>query len=140
MIKKITAYSFIFIANILLLAHAVLPHHHHEQQVCIVQTHCANDASSHSPTTTEHNHQHDGTNSTSCILKQAVVLPTSQARLLINCDNCTDNHNHYFFILSFFGLETLQPITVSVPTVPEFAFLFSSRITSSIGFRAPPMA
>lgn len=137
MINKITAYSLIFLANIVLLAHAVLPHHHHKQQVCIEQTHCAGDAISHSHSTTGHNHQHDETNSEACILKQAVIIPTSQARLLNNCDNCSDNHNHDFFIPSYFGLETLQPITVTVSTVSEFTF--SSYITSSLGLRAPPI-
>ena len=138
MIKKVTAYSLILIANIVLLAHAVLPHHHHEQLVCIEQTHCTNDAISHSQTASDNHHQHDGAHLATCILKQAIIISTSQARLLNNCDNCSDNHNHDFFILSYFGLETLQPITVTVSTVPEFTFTFSSYITSSLGLRAPP--
>jgi hypothetical protein len=140
MIKKLTAYSFIILANIVLLAHAVFPHHHHEQQVCIERTHCASDAEAHGHNTDAKDHQHDGNaNSTECVLKQAFVIPSSQAKFVNNCDNCSDNHNHHFFILSNFGYVDLQPDFEVVTYIPEFSSFLISFVTTSLGLRAPPL-
>lgn len=140
MIKKITAYSLIFIANIVLLVHAVVPHHHHEQQVCIKPTHCSSDTETHIHNTDAKDHQHDGnSNSTSCVLKQAVLIPSAQSRILNNCDNCSDDHNHDYYILSTFGHVDLQPISEDVTYIPEFPSFFISFVTTSLGLRAPPI-
>jgi hypothetical protein len=140
MIKKITAYCFLLLANIVLLAHAVLPHHHHEQQVCIERTHCASDADAHVHNTDAKDHQHDGNaNSTECVLKQTFVIPSSQARFVNNCDNCSNNHNHNLYILSSFGYVYLQPFSEVVPYFPEFSSFLISFVTTSLGLRAPPL-
>lgn len=140
MIKKLTAYSFILVANIVLLAHAVLPHHHHEQQVCIERTHCTSDTDAHVHNTDAKDHQHDGnSNTTACVLKQAILIPSTQSRTLNNCDNCSDNHNHDFYILSNFGYVDLQPVLQVVTYNPEFPSFFISFVTTSLGLRAPPI-
>lgn len=140
MIKKITAYSFILLANIVLLAHAVLPHHHHEQIVCIENTHCACDTDAHVHNTDAKDHQHDGNaNSTACVLKQAVLIPSAQGRILNTCQNCSDNHNHDFYILSNFGYADLQSSPEVVTYIPKFPSFFISFVTISLGLRAPPI-
>lgn len=139
MIRKIIAYSFLILANLILLAHAVIPHHHHEQHVCIAQEH-RNDQSAtcaHEPN--EQNHQHDGSEKNSCALSQAVFIPSSQERFLKNCDNCTDTHNHNFYILSFLQNEELYPISETVTSVPDFLLILPSFVTATPGLRAPPV-
>lgn len=138
-IKKITAYSFLVIANIILLAHTVLPHHHHEQLVCIEQAHCTDDETNHTQNSTEHNHQHDDSNSTTCALRQAAVIPSSQGRILKECDNNSDNQNNVFFIFSTIGFEGLQPLLLTVTTLPEFRSFLTSFVSFNIGLRAPPI-
>lgn len=140
MIKKIIAFSLIFLANIVLLAHAVFPHHHHEQQVCIERTHCTSDTEAHVHNTFAKDHQHDeNANSTVCVLKQAFLIPSAQNRNLNNCDNCLDNHNHDFYILSNFGYVDLQPVSEVVTCNPKFPSFFISFVTTSLGLRAPPI-
>jgi len=140
MIKKLTAYSFVLIANLVFLAHAVLPHHHHDQIVCIASAHCVGDQEAHIHNNSAQNHQHDGNkNSTGCILKQAVVILPSQVRFLNNCYNCSDNHNKDYFIHSNFEFEDLQTVSVNVASVPEFDSILISFVTTSPGLRAPPL-
>ncbi len=140
MIKKITAYSFLLIANIVLLAHVVLPHHHHEQQVCIERTHCVTDEHSHFDNTSAKDHQHDNnSHSTICVLKQAVVIPSSQAKHLNNYDNCSDNHNHNFYILSNFGYVDLQPISEAIASKSVSPSFYTTFVTPTLGLRAPPI-
>lgn len=140
MLKKITAYSFIMIANIFLLAQAVLPHHHHELQVCIDSSHCTDDATC-CLNSTESDHQHDGQNNLDicCVLKQAFISPSLQGRFLKSLKNCTDNHNHNFFILSNLGYEDLQPVLIPLEDVPDFPPFLISFLTTSLGLRAPPI-
>ncbi|MGV8112681.1 MAG: DUF6769 family protein [Lentimicrobium sp.] len=139
MIKKLTAFSFILLANIILLAHAVFPHHHHEQLVCIERTHCVDDATPHTQKSPEHNHQHDGADNTTCVINQAVIISSSQARFVNNCDNCSDNHNHDFYNLSNFGYIDLLPVSEVITYIPEFSSFLISYVTTSLGLRAPPV-
>ncbi len=141
MIKKFSAFSFILLANIILLAHAVIPHHHHDSVICIKQNHCQDDRIPYNHNVTEHNHQHDGNkNSTSCILKQSVVVPTSQGRQLKSCDNYSGNHNPDYYTQSHFGISDLQADSKVVAYYPVQAFYLLLFVTSALGLRAPPLS
>jgi hypothetical protein len=140
MIKKFTAYSFVLLVNIILLTHAIIPHHHHESVVCVKQKHCQDDALPHDHNVAKHDHQHDSNkNSTTCILKQSVIVPTTQGKQLRSCDNFTDNHSHDYYIISNFGYVDLQPVSEVGTCNSEFPSLFISFVTTSLGLRAPPI-
>ena len=96
MIKKITAYTFIVIANLVILAHAVIPHHHNESVVCIEQKHSYNDGHNHD--VNEPLHHHEGDANTDCILKHALFVPDSKGNLLKNCPNYADSHSFYILL------------------------------------------
>jgi len=56
MIKRKTALAFILIANIILLAHAVIPHHHHHNnEVCTESSTCQAEEKSLGHSDCEHN-------------------------------------------------------------------------------------
>lgn len=140
MIKKLTAFSFILIASFVLLAHAVIPHYHHQSVVCIEQRYCHDDSEPLKNNIPEHEHQHDGnTNSSACVLKQASLVPTSQGKHLKNCNNCSDNHNHDFYILSNFGFTDKPPISKVVTYFPLHSSYLITFVTSTPGLRAPPI-
>lgn len=140
MIKKLTAYSFILFANIILLAHAVIPHHHHHQQVCIERTDCVGNDVTHTHNTPESDHQRDcNTDLTACVLKQVFLIPSAQGRILKACDNCTDSHNQGLYKLSNFEYLDLQPVLIIVTSIPEFSPFLKSFVTSTLGLRAPPI-
>lgn len=68
---KKTAYIITILANIILLAYAVVPHHHHKFQVCVISEHCqTNDFDD-----TENHHHDSQTKSNNCLLSQAILLP-----------------------------------------------------------------
>jgi hypothetical protein len=141
MIKKLAAYSLILIANIVLLAHAVIPHHHHHLVVCIVNTHCHDDSLAHNHDFSPKDHEHDGnTNSNTCVLKQAVVIPTSQDKLFKSCDNCTNSHNHNFYILPNFEFADLLPVSEVASNIPELSFFITPFVRLILRLRAPPIA
>lgn len=138
MIKKLTAFSFLLLASMLLLAHAVLPHHHHHQQVCIETTHCNTDEEDHAHKSSETDHQHDGsTDSSTCVLKQAYIIPSSQERFVNNLNNPQDNL--HFFIFSNFEQVDLQPVSDYIKFTPKLFSFYTKFITPTLGLRAPPI-
>ena len=71
MINRAIAFSFILLANIILLAHAVIPHYHHKTEICITGFHSQEDRESHKHRSDENNNKHNGdSNSEYCVLKQ----------------------------------------------------------------------
>ncbi len=143
MIKRTTALFFILLANIVLLAHTVVPHHHHKEQVCIENEHCQNDSLAHKHNTPEHNHQHDGENSSeSCALKQAVVVPANSLRHEFKCLGCDDNHSQlvYFQAILFVSeYISFVPKIISIAQIPLITSSHSNLVSTSSGLRAPPV-
>lgn len=138
MLKKISAYSFIILANFLLFAHAVVPHHHHQSIACIgsFQSEEKNNKQNHS--SQKDNHQHDDS-SVNCILKQAFIVPPGNGRNEACYDSCSPNHSpDLHFILPYTGYENIISSSVTVTSDHFVSFSFSSNVTSSLGLRAPP--
>ncbi|MDD2306806.1 MAG: hypothetical protein PHP53_19045 [Prolixibacteraceae bacterium] len=143
MIKRTTALFFILLANIVLLAHTVVPHHHHERLVCIIGAHCQDNSIAHNHNTSEHNHQHDGENSSeSCALKQAVVVPINSLRHEFKCLGCDDDHSkfvHFQAILFSDEFPLFVPLTIQNAQIPLITSSHSNFVSASIGLRAPPV-
>lgn len=140
MIKKLTAYSFILLANIVLLAHAVVSHHHHQIVVCVESSHCQDNNIAHKNNTPEDNHQHDGSSSANCILNQAIILSSNQGKNETDCVFYSHNRSLALdYTLSHTGNDTIIPIFRIVASAPTVSFSFSSCITTSLGLRAPPI-
>lgn len=126
MIRKITAYSFILLASLFLLAHAVIPHHHHLQQVCIEA---------------KHNHHHDGNDdyNNSCILSGFVPAPDNKTYKICNCQQSGDNHVHDFLFVIFTDNNVISAQVIKTESPgQEFIPLYTSGISSLFGLRAPP--
>lgn len=139
MISKITAYSFILIANLILLAHAVIPHHHHQSVVCVTETECHDDKHEHDHDFSAKEHQHDENENTSaCILNQALIT-TSKDRLLKNCNNCSYNQNHDFYFFSVQEKIVLQPISATETTACNLNPFITTYVAINLGFRGPPV-
>ena len=143
MIKKRAALFFILISNIILLGAAAIPHHHHHSQICFQATHCKNDKSEPDNENNSHNHEHDGkTGIDLCLLKQAVVLPSSQARQELRFPDFPDSHS-FFYTINSFDIKACDPV-ISVPLSPLIGFYdripssYSCCVSSSLGLRAPP--
>ncbi|HBL77329.1 MAG: hypothetical protein A2W90_21840 [Bacteroidetes bacterium GWF2_42_66] len=140
MIKKITAFVFIVLANFVLLVHAVIPHHHHQSHVCIENSHCQCDSETHSHCNPEH--EHDGNDSNDCLLKQVVALPSNQVKQECKCI-CTDHHSHpdhSSFVLFNTGAEVSIPIFYFDTSIPIIVFSYPSLVITTAGLRAPPVA
>lgn len=136
MMPRFTAIVYILLANIILMAPIVVPHHHHEEKVCIENTHCPTEEDTHQQNIPEHEHEHDGENSSEfCSLKQVVVLPSNQViqkfKIVKSKDNLTAFNDSQTLLI-----DPLSP-RCDVNFVPKF---LSSLRTSTCRLRGPPTA
>jgi hypothetical protein len=143
MIKRTTAYTFIILAGLLFLAHAVIPHHHHDNNICFVNKHCTNDNLKDEHGTNGKSHSHDeDDNSDHCILKTPIVLPVNQNNTDFNFSNRPNgNTGHDCFYYASLNSATLLKIPVLSPFIFEQSenFTYSSLVSDSVGLRAPPV-
>ncbi|MEL7586310.1 MAG: DUF6769 family protein [Prolixibacteraceae bacterium] len=138
--RRTTAVIFVLLANIALLAVAVIPHHHHLRQICMEEIHCNNDCCGNNKPDT---HEHDAGNKADfCVLKQAVVIPANpykpDYKLLL-----TDHHpfsDSFYFTLFHTGRTALITEACRTVVVPRITSGYSCIIISFSGLRAPPVA
>ena len=143
MIRKKTAIFFILLANIALLAHAVVPHHHHKSLVCVESNHCQSDSDTHNHNTCAHDHEHDGDAGTECcVLKQAVVIPANSVKQEFKFLGCDDNHSlfvHFQAILFSNAILSFVPRIIQNAQISLKTSSYSFFVSTSSGLRAPPV-
>ena len=141
MFKKVTAFSFILIANIIMLTHDVIPHHHHQKKVCLESEHCVNDAAPHNHEQAEHDHQNDSNNNpNACFLSEFVFVPSNNTYRLSNYQHYGDNHFKDFHFIHI-SEDTRISILVTKVNIflPDLIPIYLSTVNASIGLRAPPV-
>lgn len=145
MIKRVTAIIFILLANIILLAHAVIPHLHNDGLPSLVKPHSAHSHSCHFEGH-DHNtsdHEPDTNNDVyACILKQVIYPPTNNPhRLDCQCNNCNgDFHSYQAILLSLYRFTSNIPIQQTTGAPPFVQSFYSVHVSQSSGLRAPPFA
>jgi len=140
MIRKSTAYLLMILANIVLLAHAVVPHHHHHEQVCTESACCQEDVLNHEHNLPEDNHRHDDSKNTgTCILKQAIALPSNLGKQELRYNASTDTPSYFFlFVLNVDASVTGCTEERTTAFAPVSIFSYTKYVTCSAGLRAPP--
>ena len=134
MMKKTMALIFVFMANMVLLAHAVVPHHHHTPvDVCLAADVIAAD---HGELADDPHASHDHGSTLECIIGDVIVRGADD-RLVFALWKCHHLPDFEFII----------PQTVSLVadvqehehlTVPSREALPSVFICRAFGLRAPP--
>jgi hypothetical protein len=143
MIKRVPALLLVFLASIVLLANAVIPHHHHENEVCIESSHCESDGEEHHDGDAENNHDHDGaSNFMNCALNQIYIIPsTLQKEELKSIDLLNPFH-------SFIGIPAIHTSQeksniathyFDAPPIHQPPSFYILYVNHSRGLRAPPL-
>lgn len=140
MSKKITAFGFVLLATLSVLAHAVIPHHHHQVVVCVEDIQHEEHACHHDDGVHEHgnDHQEGQSHATPCEFKLAVVVPSSQGKQLKSCDDCLDSHQHISYLPTVVERVELPLQLAAVTNNPVYASFYTSFVTPTLGLRAPP--
>jgi len=142
MIRRTTVFAFLMLANLVLLAHAVVPHHHHNKQVCFKHSHCNHDGLADEHGTNQDNHSHDGDNNhDNCVLREPIVVFSNQWKsdliLNITIDLSDLDDFHYNLLNSSPDFQILILSNFLYERVINGSY--SSLVSSSVGLRAPPV-
>ncbi len=128
------------LANIILLAHAVIPHHHHKDDICIVNSLYQQEKELHNHFDAKEDCEHDGDSDYQiCVLKnQAVAVPQKSIKQVYNTQNDHDSYPGYQAIQPDLRSEihlSGNPV-VTQNNTPETQFSF---LNSCLSLRAPPV-
>ena len=142
MIKRTAAVAFLFLAGVLFLAHAVVPHHHHGNLICFAKSHCANDGTEENHGPVPDNHHHDGDDGfCHCVLKAPVIVSTNQpaAGLKTFDKKCTQPGDDKVqnSLTAEVAWATEAGLWSSLSSPPIW-FIYPSLSLISVGLRAPP--
>jgi hypothetical protein len=129
---RIAATLFLMLANLMWLAHAVVPHHHHDDHICFVTL----------PNHENHGHNHHSDGSDGCCsLKQTIATQTNTDKRIENDDDSSGKGHHHSTICIYNNCFNLSPGWIIVTDVighpPQF-IPNSSIFFSAHGLRAPP--
>jgi hypothetical protein len=142
MVRKKAALVLILLANIVLLVYAVVPHHHHHEQICIENSHCQDDESTHKHSTPEHNHEHDGSGGVdNCVFKQTLAIPVNSFRQDLPFFEGDDKNAPFWDYTAHIAnkdLVSFVPKIISRAHRSPQTFRLSNFFSASSGLRAPP--
>lgn len=139
MLSKVVSIALLVIANLILLAHDVIPHHHHDDHVCYEHGSCAahhsNDSENEKRTTDE--------NDACCSLADLLIIPASSRLKEISCSCCTpvhDSGNHIQGLLKSTDFyKAMQSLPLPFRQHPQKSNFYRAFSSLSAGLRAPPI-
>jgi cell division protein FtsL len=145
--KKITALSLLILANIVILAHAVIPHYHHNRiPVAIINISHTDDNTEHSDAYHTHanGESNHGDHSTDdeCALHKLYFNTDNQDNLSsINPITSGSNNHDFPMIYLFIPAESESLYFKELYPDPNYYLFsfYSHYITHFIGLRAPPV-
>jgi hypothetical protein len=144
MIKRTTAASFLILAGILFLGHAVVPHHHHGNLICFVKSHCTDEYPAGDHGSSPDSHRHDGQEGPDqCLLKDPVIVSSNQPGTGLKITNIKGSQPLSDNISACLPAnEPVLPATDPLHSlsVPQVIFLCHSLSFHSPGLRAPSTA
>jgi hypothetical protein len=143
MIKRKAAVAFLFIAGILFLAHAVVPHHHHGNLICFAKSHCTDECPSGNRESSPDDHHHDNDGCEDhCVLKDPAVVSSTQnsAGLKIFEKKVSQSGTEdLLYCLNPENADQPVPRLNFKSLHPKAAFVYTSLSSPSSGLRAPPL-
>ena len=134
MMKKTMALIFVFMANMVLLAHAVVPHHHHTPvDVCLAADVIAAD---HEGVTNDPHASHDHSSTLECIIGDVIIRGADDKSGLVLWEYHPLSDFDFILPQTVFFVAAVQERECL--TVPFRESLPSVFICRAFGLRAPP--
>ena len=137
--KNKTAFIFLLLANLILLAHAVIPHHHHADKPLEIAVECSHhEEHSHHENIPVCDDDHNQGDTSPCIIASAMLLPNNQEMAITSIEQVAAIDVLPVDLLVY---NTLV-ISINPDKPPEFTErnpIYARLLVSSQGLRAPPL-
>lgn len=140
--KKGTAIFFVILANIIILAHAIVPHHHghhHSAHILIITDHSNEKPDRHKHHIDDHSHEHENTNDYDfCLLKQVVstLVNNSKQEFSAPFNNFTFGNTPAILIENDFACNPPPLLSFQQPLFHNSDY--TCFVNGVSGLRAPP--
>lgn len=144
MMKRKIAIFFVLLANIIILAHAAIPHHHFpfiavslEQSIGYEHEH------NHATPDFNHHHHDDKDDYDHCLLNKVISITKNNLKSTVNSDIDFDfGFSNWGFpsIIQEFKFDWDIPITTIIRQPQLISSSYISYVASVSGLRAPPVA
>lgn len=141
MYKRRIAFTFLLLANLILLAHTAIPHHHHQNLLCFEREHCSDDGLPHEHGPQDQDHQHDNDPfGNLCLLADDFISASSNSANRTGiCINIGGHPEYNLYLSYFFGNKAISsPPVTEIALAPHFYPLYSSISYAAFGSRPPP--
>lgn len=141
MYKRGIAYTFLLLANLILLAHTAIPHHHHQNLLCFEREHCSDEGIQHEHSKQEQNHQHDSDPfSNLCLLADDFVSASSNgaSRTVICQHSITHQEFNQYFYNSSVDKAISSPLINGISFAPRLIPYYYSFCHPPFSSRPPP--
>ncbi|MDR0333423.1 MAG: hypothetical protein LBI15_08135 [Dysgonamonadaceae bacterium] len=138
-VKRAISLSFLLLANIVMLAHAVVPHHYHENTGVCILLHCrdSNEAHRHENHHSQ-NHEHKGnTLSDECDI-DIHAFAKSENNDCCSYINCDCEQILYTLILDRVSISSFDT-KIPFQHKPYLISYHTKYVSQSLGLRAPPI-
>lgn len=139
--KKVIALSILLLANIVLLAHAFVPHHHHENIPFCIGLHCIDSNLAHDSSSDCDPNNHKGNDSSGdCLIDNVYTRITNDRQVVDSSDNDYIQLPH--FLLLFCSDCCIRISNTEGRQIELKPYLYSYHtlfLTRSLGLRAPPV-
>lgn len=140
--KKGTAIFFVLIANIVILAHAVVPHyhnHHHSTQILIITDHRNAEPDSNKHNTNNHGHEQENSNNYDfCLLKQVISTLVNNSKQEFSAPFINFSFGNALVVLILNEFACNPPPVLSYKHPPFYSSDYTCFVNSVAGLRAPP--
>jgi hypothetical protein len=135
-LKRAISLSFLFFANVVVLAHVAMPHHYHEKTGVCFSIHCKDcrEAHCHEPNETS-THHHEGNPSSDKCSFDNIYIPEVKNEKYAAC-------LHVKFDYGFVQIANANFVENAIMYFQQKSyvpFFYSYYISRSIGLRAPPV-
>ena len=128
-IRKTTVLSFLFLANIILLIHAVVPHHHHEDTgICFTNSHTRE-------------HEENSYPEKCCIIDNNYTLAENKIKTSCHMHtkcNCGQLLSEPI-LTTLYIHDFVNDTQIHFQQNPYVPLFYSEFVSLSIGLRAPPV-
>lgn len=134
-----TAFIFVLLANMILLAHAVIPHHHNTEgpmEIAIECSHHEQHSHHHNLPICDGNHEKGET--TTCVLTASAILPNNQFRATQSIEQAIDSDVLLFTLFVYIYLNISNTTDFKTEVLDDIP-LYARLLSTSQGLRAPPV-
>lgn len=133
----------LFVANIMILVHSVIPHHHHINQICLEGSLCNQNESNQPDFKGKDSHKHGSNNSEPCVLEQYDALPAHNIRFdyILSTPSSADNSANQLLAIQNYNFSDAEGYLQNINSILllRSAPFANSFFDLSYGMRGPPV-